>query len=84
MWLMVMLLLVLLVVVVVDLLVMAVLLVMMLLLILMMMLLVVVGLEAEGSLHLGPVLLCPLDSPLLLVRYVPHLYPRLLVRLYKA
>ena len=71
-------------VVVVDLLVMAVLLVMMLLLILMMMLLVVVGLEAEGSLHLGPVLLCPFDSPLLLVRYVPHLHPRLLVLLYKA
>ena len=83
MWLMVMLLLVLLVVVV-DLLVVAVLLVMMLLLILMMMLLVVMGLEAEGSLHLGPVLLCPLDSLLLLVRYVPPLYPRLLVLLYKA
>ena len=81
---MVMLLLVLLVVVVVDLLVMAVLLVMMLLLILMMMLLVVVGLEAEGALHLGPVLLCPFDSPLLLVRYAPHPHSRLLVLLYKA
>ena len=55
---------------------------MVMVLFLMMIVLVVMGSEAEGSLRLGPVLLCPLDSLVLLVHSVLHPHP--LVLLYKS
>ena len=63
--------------VVADMLVVAVLLVMVLLL--MMMVLVAMGSETEGSLRLGLVLLCPLDSLVLLVHSVLHPHPLVLL-----